>query len=174
MKGVRIVKKIKKYLKYAKKAEDLGARDTKIIPVDSVVTEEWVRLKCRFGCDGYGKKLTCPPYSPTPEETKRALANYRWALLIHGDEYSDINEIVARLEKEIFLEGYYKAFGMGSGPCSLCARCPQFCRYPEDARPSMEACGIDVFATVKNNGFPIEVLKTTQCKGNYYGVIFME
>ncbi|MCK9432273.1 MAG: DUF2284 domain-containing protein [Candidatus Omnitrophica bacterium] len=38
----------------------------------------------------------------------------------------------------------------------------------------MEACGIDVYSTVKNNGYPIKVLKDGNCKGNYYGVVLIE
>jgi len=63
---------------------------------------------------------------------------------------------------------------MGSGPCNLCDRCEKFCRYPSQARPSMEACGIDVFNTVRANGFSIEVLRTTSCEANYYGVVLKE
>jgi predicted metal-binding protein len=163
-----------KYDKYVKKAKKLKVRDAAIIPAGSVVTAEWVRLKCQFGCGGYGKTLTCPPYSPTPEQTRRMLADYRHGLLIHGDEHTHISEIVAELEREIFLDGYHKAFGMGSGPCDLCDRCPKSCRYPEKARPSMEASGIDVFSTVRANGFPIEVLKTETCEGNYYGLVLIE
>jgi predicted metal-binding protein len=56
----------------------------------------------------------------------------------------------------------------------LCERCPKFCRRPEEARPSMEASGIDVYATARANGFPIEVVKTRACKENYYGVVLIE
>jgi predicted metal-binding protein len=75
----------------------------------------------------------------------------------------------------MFLDGYYKAFGIGSGPCDTCASCSkQGCRHPETARPSMEACGIDVFATARANGFPIEVLRSTGCEGNYYGLVLVD
>ncbi|MGQ9628761.1 MAG: DUF2284 domain-containing protein [bacterium] len=162
------------YNKYVKRAKDLGAREAKVISSKTIVTAEWVRLKCQFGCDGYGRRLTCPPYSPTPEQTKRMISHYECGLLIHGDEYTDIRSIVSTLEREIFLDGYHKAFGMGAGPCDLCDKCPKFCRYSDRARPSMEACGIDVFSTVRNNGFPIEVLKTSDCKPDYYGIVFIE
>lgn len=167
-------KNMRGHTEYIKKARDLGVKDAKIIPAKSIVAAEWVRLKCQFGCDGYGWKLTCPPYSPTPEQTKRMLACYEYGLLVHGDEYADIRNIVFRLEREIFLDGYHKAFGMGAGPCNLCAKCPKSCKHPDEARPSMEACGIDVFGTVRANGFPIKVLKTTTCKCNYYGVVLIE
>ena len=48
----------------------LGAVDAKVIRADQVVVRNWVRWKCRFGCNSYGKFLMCPPYAPTPEETR--------------------------------------------------------------------------------------------------------
>jgi hypothetical protein len=38
----------------------------------------------------------------------------------------------------------------------------------------MEACGIDVFATVRANGFAIEVLRDESCRGNYYGLVLID
>jgi predicted metal-binding protein len=164
----------KDYSQFIKKAMDLGAKDAKIIRTSTIVTAQWVNLKCQFGCGGYGRRLTCPPYSPTPEQTSRMVAEYISAILIHGDRYTDIREIVSTLEREIFLAGYYKALGMGAGPCHICKTCGKFCKYPERARPSMEASGIDVYATVRANGFPIEVVKTTNCAQNYYGIVLIE
>lgn len=166
-----------KYKDYVKRAKQMGAKEVKVIPAESVVTAQWVREKCQFGCGGYGKSLTCPPYSPTPEETKRMLMSYKYALLIHGDMKTPVNKIVVKLERRIFLAGYERAFGMGGGPCFLCEECvdsPGLCRYPEEARPSMEACGIDVYSTVKAHGFPIEVLKDQNCEPNFYGLILIE
>ncbi|MBN2097023.1 MAG: DUF2284 domain-containing protein [Candidatus Omnitrophica bacterium] len=165
---------MKRYAKYIDKARRLKVKDAKIIPAASIVAAEWVGLKCQFGCDGYGQCLTCPPYSPTPQRTRRMLAEYKYGLLIHGDGNINITRTVSILERLIFLDGYYKALGMGAGPCELCARCPKFCRHSEKARPSMEACGIDVYSTVRANGLPIEVLRSTNCQGNYYGVVLIE
>jgi predicted metal-binding protein len=39
-----------------------------------VKTAARVRLKCRFGCGGYGGRLARPPRSPAPERTAEALA----------------------------------------------------------------------------------------------------
>ena len=83
--------------------------------------------------------------------------------------------IAAELEREIFLAGYYKAFGLGSGPCSLCDECDlDGCRYPHKARPSMEACGIDVYQTVRSNGFEIEVVRDRDDPQHYFGVVLVE
>ena len=165
---------MRKFEKYIKRVKELGAKEAKIIPIKSIFVAEWVRMKCQFGCDGFGQSLTCPPYSPTPDLTRRMLTYYKYALLVHGDGYANIHEIIPKLEQEIFLDGYFKAFGMGAGPCQLCVKCAKFCRHPDKTRPSLEACGIDVYTTVRSNGFPIKVLKTQSCKGNYYGVVLIE
>lgn len=165
---------MRKYAKYIKRAEELGAKEAKAIHTKTIIAAEWVRLKCQFGCDGYGQCLTCPPHSPTPELTRRMLEYYKDALLIHGDEYTDIRSIVVKIEREMFLDGYFKAFGMGAGPCELCDACAEFCRHPNKTRPSLEACGIDVFTTARSNGFPIQVVKTQNCNGNYYGIVLVE
>jgi predicted metal-binding protein len=163
-----------KYTKFIKRAKELGAVDAKIIPANTVVTAEWVRIKCQFGCGGYGRRLCCPPNTPTPEQTQKMLSYYKNAILVHFDVKARINDIIPILEKEIFFNGYFKAFGMGSGPCYLCKKCPEFCVHPNEARPAMEACGIDVFSTVRVHGFPIETLDTRDRKGNYYGLVLIE
>jgi predicted metal-binding protein len=102
------------------------------------------------------------------------LQDYKHVLLIHGDELSDIRGIVGALEKEIFLDGFHKAFAMAAGPCELCAECAEYCRHTEKARPAMEACGIDVYSTVRANGYPIKVVRTEDEAGNYYGIVLIE
>ena len=163
-----------KYQKYIARARELGVTAATIIPTNSIVTAEWVRVKCQYGCGGYGRSLACPPSAPTPEQTRKILAHYNDALLVHVDEMINVNKIVSTLEKEIFFDGYYKVFGMGAGPCDRCEECPEVCQHPDDVRPSMEACGIDVYSTVRTHGFPIQVLKTKECKFNFYGVILIE
>jgi len=161
------------------RAVKLGAREAKIISPQSVVTAEWVRLKCQYGCGGYGQSLTCPPYSPTPEQTRRMLDCYQTAVLLHFDEHwGPVRKTVAELEKELFLSGYYKAFAFACGGCEFCDQCDAIkggrCRYPRQARPAMEASGIDVYATARNNGYPIEVVTSRTCKQNYYGLVVIE
>jgi hypothetical protein len=38
----------------------------------------------------------------------------------------------------------------------------------------MEACGIDVFKTARDNGFPIEVLRTRDKGRNMFGLVLVE
>ena len=148
-----------------------------IIPPQEVETGPWVRLKCQFGCSGYGKCLVCPPFTPTPEQMRKVLDSYNRAMLIHFEPEAEVKAIVADLERNIFLCGAWKAFGLGAGPCYFCKRCPVEdgeCQHPEKARPAMEACGIDVFSTVKKFGLPIEVVRTTHQCPNYYGLILID
>jgi len=63
-------------------AHSLGAAEAKVIGASDIIVEDRVPLKCRSGCIGYGKKLTCPPYAPTPGEFRKILSEYRQALLV--------------------------------------------------------------------------------------------
>jgi predicted metal-binding protein len=60
----------------------MGAKEAKIIPASGIVVENRVPLKCRSGCVAYGKKLTCPPHVPTPDEFRTIVGEYRSALLV--------------------------------------------------------------------------------------------
>ncbi len=153
-----------------------GADVAKVIPANSIRCEEWVRLKCQFGCSGYRKRLTCPPFTPKPEETAKAISYYTRAILVHSHQSEIVNRIIPNLEREIFLSGYYKALGFGSGPCYLCEKCNinARCKHPYQARPSMEACGIDVFQTARANGFRIHVVRSEDEIGNYFGLVLVD
>ncbi len=153
----------------------LGARTARIIRPADVVTGHWVRWKCQFGCGGYNSRRMCPPHSPTPHQTRRTLDEYKHGLLFETSR-NVTKAIAARLERHIFLAGYYKAFGLGSGPCSLCPECAfdAGCRHPDEARPALEACGIDVFATARKHGFTIDVVRTHKDPQHYFGLVLIE
>jgi predicted metal-binding protein len=157
-------------------ALSMGADQVKVIRASTILCEAWVRLKCQFGCGGYNKRLACPPFTPTPDEMKDVVACYRRAILIHADDNDIVNEIIPHLEREIFFAGHYKALGLGSGPCRLCKKCDitSRCKHPYEARPAMEACGIDVFATARANGMGIDVVRSRRQCGDYYGVILID
>lgn len=160
---------------FIKRACELGAVEAKIIAADSVVTAAWVRLKCQFGCGRYNTSHCCPPHTPTPQQTQDVVDCYTRALLIHCKRDVSPTKIVVKLEREIFLSGFYKTLGFGAGPCNLCKQCHlNKCRQPEHARPAMEACGIDVYATVRNNGYPVDVLNDSSGDENWYGLILID
>ena len=172
---------------YRSKALKRGVPRAMIIDTKTVIAEDWVRLKCQYGCGGYGKYLSCPPFSPTPETTRKVVAAYTTGMLLvfgnityeqdRDDAISNLlRESVFQLEREIFLDGFYKAFGMASGPCRLCETCDTTarCRFPEKVRPSMEACGIDVYQTLRNCGIELRVVRSYDEQCTYAGLILIE
>jgi predicted metal-binding protein len=176
----------------------------KQITATDIVVSQWVRFKCRYGCKGYAKHLGCPPYAPSPDETRRMVKEYHTGILVRfdgipghakftGDDlpedfhhfYKDlilwVNTTIHMLEKTAFYDGFYKAFAFGGYPCIYCEECVaevcegvvdesirRKCRHMDMVRPSMEAAGMDVFATAKNAGWD---LQTIPCKNREYGKI---
>jgi predicted metal-binding protein len=156
---------------YVKLALDAGAVEAKIIDVSSIKTASWTRLRCQYGCPN----LCCPPYTPTAEETQRVIDDYSHAMLVRFKMLGDAKKLVPVIERAIFLNGKYKAFGFKGGGCGLCEKCNlKKCVHPQEARPSLEASGIDVYETARRNGFHIEVLKNKEAQGSFFGLILIE
>jgi predicted metal-binding protein len=177
MAGKKIVTELEKM------AKESGASAFVPVKPSQVVTAHWVRLRCQFGCKNYGTRLTCPPYSPTPEETRQVLDEYKTAYLIRYDGFAGLDsyppksltaamdkltmhvcDAIFDMERHAFLAGYYKAFSYGAHRCRRCEVCALAegktkCKFPVEARPSLESAGIDVFATAKNAGIPTVVIK---------------
>jgi predicted metal-binding protein len=65
-----------------KQAIDLGAVEAKIIQVKKIVIEDRVVFKCKLGCEKYGKTLVCPPYAPSPDEFRKIVSEYHFALFM--------------------------------------------------------------------------------------------
>jgi predicted metal-binding protein len=160
-----------------------GADHAVLVETARVVTAPWVRLKCRFGCALYGGCLCCPPHSPTPEEMRAILDSCSYAILLHRratkksrEAMEALNEAAVDLERMLFLDGYYKAWATGSGPCDRCPVCDTSgaCRHPDRARPSMESCGIDVFATARAYDLPIHVVRTKTEEKDFYALVLVE
>jgi predicted metal-binding protein len=106
-------------------------------------------------------------------EFKEALKTYRAALLLVLEEpvanlerlQTDfpaelkLLDLAARLEKQAFLAGMYRAIGLVVGGCKLCDECTPLgepCRHPYRARPSPEGLGIDLTALARRAGVAIE------------------
>jgi len=161
--------------RYQKLALDLGATESVVIPASYVTIDERVRLKCVVPrCLRAGETPNCPPYTPELDIVRRALSRFSWAILLKSDiapvgDYAPVRgggkgqrdtlsfhqnsaEVIYKLERQAYKDGYYLAMGFGGGSCKdyLCKGiiC-QFldsgrCRFPHRARPSMEAMGINV------------------------------
>jgi predicted metal-binding protein len=173
------MKQLKLYLQMAL---EKGVTDAVVIETSKVFTEAWVRMKCQFGCSMFGKGLCCPPRTPAPEQMRTILDSYKYGLLLHRHiqkDYkyvNDFNDIIADLERTVFLDGYYKAWAVGSGPCTRCKECniTGTCVHPDKARPSMESCGIDVYKTARESSLPIKVVKDHSQARDIYGLVLVE
>lgn len=173
------MEQLKPYLEIALKR---GVTDAIVIETSKVFTDAWVKMRCQFGCRMYGKSLCCPPHTPTPEEMRKVLDSYTYGILLHRHftndftPENDFNDVVVSLEQAIFLDGYYKAWSVGCGPCKKCKECniTATCLHANQARPSMEACGIDVFRTAREYGLPVKTLKDRSEEIDTYGLILVE
>jgi predicted metal-binding protein len=173
----------------------LGAGDARWIEPDQVAVREWVRFKCQYGCNLYAKRLTCPPFTPSVEEVKSVLSEYKKILILKFEQHSiteedgekfirefnkrqkNVNDVTLKVEKELMLKGYYKVFALEPGSCNRCDECtaqPGKCRFPTEARPSPESLAIDMFETVKNAGWSMEVKTEPNQNWTNYALIFVE
>ncbi|MEX2680702.1 MAG: DUF2284 domain-containing protein [Candidatus Sigynarchaeota archaeon] len=166
--------------KICQRAIALGATDARPLKASNIVVKDWVRLKCQFGCGGYGEGLTCPPYSPTPDTTRKVLSGYEWAVVLKFEKLGEngwkkTHDVIADLEREVFLDEFHAAYGYSCGPCPYCKTCNlKHCVHPSKARPSMEGSGIDVYSTARAAGFEIHVLKSTSEEPTYFCLLLVQ
>lgn len=160
------------------------------LPLDphEVVLGEWVRMKCRFGCQHYGKSTVCPPHTPPLPQCRSFFDEYRTAFVIRcrgtvaapedrHDWTRTINQRLLDLERSVFLAGFVKAFVLFVDPCNLCMQgCPPElrCRRPHQARPAPEAMGVDVFSSVRRCGYEIQVLTDYSQEMSRFGLLLVE
>jgi predicted metal-binding protein len=171
--------------KYRQRALELGATDVKIITPADVVISERVLAKCTYPkCRGYGTSANCPPHAMRPDQVRKVVDDYRYALFIKLDSPSEelagsepedkrnamrpvqrkLSEIIAKIEAEAFYDGYPLALAFGFGSCKVLF-CPkidcsaltpgQACVQGLKARSSMEAVGMDVCVMARNVGWDI-------------------
>jgi predicted metal-binding protein len=165
-----------------------GYEDFKWISGESVVVSQWPRFKCMFGCPTYGKKGSCPPSVPSIEECREFIKEYKQIAVIHLKKKLDdpedrkewsrkTNIHLLKLEKATFLSGHPKAFLLFMDECRICEDCTGSrieCKHLHLSRPCPEAPGVDVFATVRKLGYPIEVLTDYNQEMNRYSFLMVE
>ncbi len=148
------------------KCSSWGVLDAKVIASSQVVLAAWVRLKCQYGCPNYGLRLDCPPHTPGPDTMRRLLDEYHRVLLLklrrHESYRPEWSGIVLKVERELFLSQFHRAFALGAGACGFCeeecVRQTGKCPKPHNIRPSAESMGVDWFQTLKNAGWGLSVL----------------
>jgi len=154
----------------------LGFDDVREISPDAIIVSEFVKNKCRFGCQSFDEKH-CQANAMSLAQTKNLLSGYKKAFLLKGEPPTgDFQKKMLEAEKLAFISGYHKAFVFWAGPCTICAHCePEIpCKNTKNRRPSMEGAGIDVFETVRHNGETLETLNSRDAIVKYYGLLLLE
>jgi predicted metal-binding protein len=104
-------------------------------------------------------------------ECKQFFNEYSDAVILHFQGKMDkpenrhtwsakINVKLVNLEREVFLSGQERAFCLFMDSCNICKECTgdrETCKEPRLSRPGPEAMAVDVYTTVRQFGFPIDV-----------------
>lgn len=165
--------------KLKEKALDMGAASATLFEISDICFDSRVLLKCMFGCEDWGKGLTCPsrPNNPSMAEYREMLSRYQWGVIIGGPNKHVTQKVSLALESMAFHDGYYFAFSMSD--CGLCEKCAGYttgeCRHKKMARPAFHSVGIDVFKTVRQFGLPIQTLSDPEHEEqHWYAAVFVE
>ncbi|MDM8539606.1 DUF2284 domain-containing protein [Desulfococcaceae bacterium HSG9] len=164
-----------------------GYTDYKWIDPHKIIVSQWVRMKCMFGCGEYGRGATCPPNTPSVADCRQFFSEYSDAVILHFEGKMDkpedrhawsgkINAKLVKLEREIFLAGYEKAFLLFMDSCCFCKDCTgsrETCDQPRMARPAPEAMAVDVFSTVRQFDFNINVRTEYDQKMDRYSFLMV-
>lgn len=148
-----------------------GYADYRWIDPKQIIVRQWVRVKCMFGCGEYGHTACCPPHTLSVAECERFFHEYEHAVIFRfcrtvekpEDRFAwtrKVNTGLSRLEREVFLAGYERAFLLFMDSCCMCRECTgnrEACQNPRMARPAPEAMAVDVYSTVRQFGYPIAV-----------------
>jgi predicted metal-binding protein len=165
-----------------------GHTDFKWMKPENIVVAQWVRMKCVFGCKNYGRNASCPPSVPSVPECRQFFDEYRSGAIFHFEKKVDkpedrhawsksVNQKLLELERAVFLAGHQKAFLLAMDSCGICDQClgtREACKHPQAARPSPESMAVDVFATVGQYDYPIEVLSGYGQAMNRYAFLLID
>lgn len=151
----------------------MGFRQGISINTEDIVLSQMAVAKCKFGCEYYGKG-NCPPNSLNMEETRKLMKSYNKGIILEGEPPTkSFQNILLKLEKKAFNEGFYKALVFWAGPCSLCEKCTGNGEKCTRSRSSMEGSGIDVFETVRRLGINLKTLDDSDYV-KYFGLLLLE
>jgi predicted metal-binding protein/2-polyprenyl-3-methyl-5-hydroxy-6-metoxy-1,4-benzoquinol methylase len=174
LEDARALEHITQHEMLSAQAQQLGFANACVIKTAEIAVEPWVRLKCQFGCSNYDQSPGCPPYALDEAKMAATISRYKHALLVQGTPPSKIfHEQLLALEKALFLGGHTEALAFGAGPCPVCSTCVTDgrCRFPEKLRPSLEACGVDVYETARRAGLNLNPVQHHLGYVKYVGLV---
>ena len=132
------------------------------LDVSELEFSEEVVAACRANfCGNYNRSWKCPPHVGTPQALKEMCLGYRQAFVFTAkheveDSFDIEGMYAARLEHDK-AEDLIRpvlpsdSLVLGAGGCNICSTCafPEPCRFPDKAKTSIEACGINVVSLAK-------------------------
>jgi predicted metal-binding protein len=151
-----------------------------------LVPEQRVRDLCiENRCGNYYAHYMCPPYSGTLEQIKTQLRAYERGIVLQYSRPLDVehdkeglkrtkrefHEMLLQLETCLREKGTKQLWALTAGNCGLCEPCYAIkgepCPYPEKARTSLVALGIDVISLLDrlglDSGFHPDRITWTGC-----------
>ncbi len=164
------------YKPIVEKAVELGAAEAKLLPTDQIVFDPRSFLKCRFGCNRWGKFWTCPPnLHVSPAEFMESFALYNTAVIMKTHDPKVGQEVAVAIEKEAML-GFDCQYAFALAMCVQCDECayPDPCRYPHLARPSMDGYGVDIAKTLEPLEFNVEFDKEGKFIPVWYVMVLLD
>jgi predicted metal-binding protein len=153
-------------------------------------------------CSSYGRHLLCPPNLMPVDEFEAIVRSYSRAIIMQVEDELDssdrsgkhiskelddsigpyggqrkLHRLVNEVEAAAFKKGFYLAAGFIAGECLLCPECigqasGKPCRRPFEARPSMEAMGVDVLRTCENAGLSVHL--SSKEKIRWTGLVLLD
>ncbi|MGD0449545.1 MAG: DUF2284 domain-containing protein [Candidatus Bathyarchaeia archaeon] len=132
-----------------KLALEKGTAEAKIIPTSKVVVEDRVVLKCKVGCNHYGKTLACPPYTPSAEEFRKIVNEYSYAMFMKFKSSAEAEPEV--LEKPMVAESDPTV------PKEIKERVTKFWADWEDDKRKMLQSVVDLEKAAMNKGYSLAI-----------------
>lgn len=150
-------------------AREAGAAKATVINREQIVLSRSFRDICAGnGCGNYGRCWMCPPDVGEIDTLMEKVGCFPRGLLYQSivplEDSFDIEGMTAgaraharlslRVDDAVRPLLLGERFHLSCGGCRLCDRCTKPdglpCRHPEQALPSLESCGIDVYNTVRD------------------------
>jgi predicted metal-binding protein len=108
-----------------------------------------VVLKCKVGCNHYGKTLACPPYTPSAEEFRKIVNEYSYAMFMKFKSSAEAEPEV--LEKPMVAESDPTV------PKEIKERVTKFWADWEDDKRKMLQSVVDLEKAAMNKGYSLAI-----------------
>ena len=150
-------------IKILERAGQMGFTESLAFDPGLLVPKQRTRDFCEEDkCGDYNNNYMCPPCVGSLEEIKGQLEEFHRGLLLRysrsmevkkgnkeiTDSKAAFHNKILQLEEFMRGEGIEHMWGISGGSCGLCepchARLSEPCLYPDKAKASLEALGIDV------------------------------